>query len=192
MILYYNHSFQICDLVIEVPANLGIKWSPNVEYIFEFSSPDLSPSTESYQGTANPSETFWTKLKAQVRVQAFNDHTLRAQLYQVRFYTANGPTTLKTAHEILSANELAYDAYYHEEEAEFIKFVEEPMMFSLKRGLLKNMIVSADEPSCVTMIKKSLFAELQNIGSTFGLKLIKKQPIMSVLQIALKAKKIDV
>ena len=46
--------------------------------------------------------------------------------------------------------------------------------------------------SCVTKIKKFLLGELQNVDSTFGLKLLKKQPIMSVLQIALKAKKIDV
>ena len=163
-----------------------------MEYIFEFSSPDLSPSTETYQGTTSPSKRFGIKLKAQVRVQAFNDHTLRVQLDQVRYYTADGPTTLKTAHEILCADELSYDAYNHKEEAEFKKFVEEPMMFSLKRGLLKNMIVSADEPSCVTKIKKYLLGELQKVDATFGLKLLRKQPIMSVLQIALKAKKIDV
>ena len=163
-----------------------------MEYIFDFSSSDLSPSRETYKGTTSPSKRFGIKLKAQIRVQAFNDHTLRAQLDQVRFYTADGPTTFKTAHEILSADELAYDSYKHKEDAEFKKFVEEPMMFSLKRGLLKDMIVSADEPSCVTKIKKFLLGELQNVDSTFGLKLLKKQPIISVLQIALKAKKIDV
>ena len=185
-------SSAISNLVIEVPSNLGIKWSPNVEYIFDFSSPYLSPRTETYLGSANPSKRFGIKLKAQIRVQAFNDHTLRAQLDQVRFFTADGPITLKTAHEILSTDELAYDSYNHKDEAEFKKFVQEPMMFSLKRGLVKNMIVSADEPSCVTKIKKSLLGELQNADATFGLKLLRKQPIISVLQIALKVKKIYV
>merc|ERR1712126_659621 len=85
---------------------------------------------------------------------------------------------------------LAYDSYNHEEgefneEGEFMKYLEEPMMFSLKRGLLKNMIVSMDEPKCVTKIKKLLFGELQNVNSTFGLKFLKRQPILAVLRATL-------
>jgi len=183
--------------VTEVPSNFGIKWNPNVEYIFEFKSKDLIPIPESHEGLSNPTPNFGINMKAQVRVQSFNDHTLRAKLDQVRFYTTAGPITLKTAHEILGANELAYDSYNHEkgvfnEEGEFMKYLEEPMMFSLKRGLVKNMIVSMDEPKCVTKIKKLLLGELQNVNSTFGLKFLKKQPILAVLRTTLKAKKVDV
>merc|ERR1712098_449529 len=78
------------------------------------------------------------------------------------------------------------------EEGEFMKYLEEPMMFSLKHGLVKNMIVSMDEPKCVTKIKKLLLSELQNVNSTFGLKFYEKQPILAVLRTALKAKKVDV
>ena len=49
-----------------------------------------------------------------------------------------------------------------------------------------------DEPKCVTKIKKLLFGELQNVNSTFGLKFLKKQPILAVLKTTLKSKKIDV
>ena len=190
---YLIHYFCI---VTEVPSNFGVKWSPNVEYIFEFKSKDLTPIPETHEGLSNPSPNFGIKLKAQVRVQSFNDHTLRAQIDQVRFYTTAGPITLKAAHEILGANELAYDAYNHEggefnEEGEFMKYLEEPMMFSLKHGLVKNMIVSMDEPKCVTKIKKLLLGELQNVNSTFGLKFLKKQPILAVLRTALKAKKVE-
>merc|ERR1712126_420533 len=139
-----------------------------------------------HEGLSNPTPNFGINLKAQVRVQSFNDHTLRAKLDQVRFYTTAGPITLKTAHEILGANELAYDSYNHEK-GEFKKYLEEPMMFSLKRGLVKNMIVSMDEPKCVTKIKKLLLGELQNVNSTFGLKFLKKQPILAVLRTTLKA-----
>ena len=168
-----------------------------MEYIFEFNSKDLTPIPETHEVLSNPTPNFGIKLKAQVRVQSFNDHTLRAKLDQVRFYTTAGPITHKTAHEILGANELAYDSYNHEEgefneEGEFMKYLEEPMMFSLKRGLLKNMIVSMDEPKCVTKIKKLLLGELQNVNSTFGLKFLKKQPILAVLRTTLKSKKIDV
>ena len=74
---------------------------------------------------------------------------------------------------------------------EFKNDLEEPMMISLKRGLMKNMIVSKDEPKCVITVKKSLYAELQNLDSTFGLKHLKKQPILAVLPVPSRPKKID-
>ena len=65
------------------------------------------------------------------------------------------------------------------------------MMFSLKRGLIKNMIVSKDEPILITRIKTSLLAELQNVNATFSLKHLKKLPIIAVLPIPSKPRKVD-
>ena len=130
-------------------------------------------------------------MKAQVKVQSFSDHTLRVQMNHIRFYTSTGPATFEAAHEILGSDEFSLFGASSQGLTEFKKYLEEPMMISLKRGLMKNMIVSKDEPTCVTAIKESLFAELQKLNSTFGLKYLKKQPIVSVLPIPSRPKKVN-
>ena len=111
---------------------------------------------------------------------------------RIRFYTAAGPISLMTAHEILGVGEVAFSARSHGM-TEFKRFLEEPMMFSEKRGLLKNLVVSKYEPDCVTKIKKSLMAELQkSSASSQGLKLLKKQAILKPLQVPAQPKKTDV
>ena len=129
-------------------------------------------------------------MKAQVKVQSFSDHTLRVQINHIRFYTSTGPTTFEAAHEILGSDEFSLFGASSQGLTEFKKYLEEPMLISLKRGLMKNMIVSKDEPKCVITVKKSLFAELQNVDSTFGLKHLKKQPILAVLPVPSRPKKI--
>ena len=109
----------------------------------------------------------------------------------IQFYTSSGPVTLEAAHEILGSGEFSLFGASSRGIKEFKNDLEAPMMISLKRGLMKNMIVSKDEPTYVTTIKKVLFAELQKLDSTFCLKHLKKQPIVSVLPIASRLRKVN-
>ena len=93
----------IFHLVIKVPSNIDVKWKPNEENIFEFSSENIAENIESPYLLSNPNHNSGLKLKAQVKVQSFSDHTLRAQMNHIRFYTSNGPITLEAAHEILGS-----------------------------------------------------------------------------------------
>ena len=178
-------------LVTKVPSKIDVKWKPNEENVFEFRSEDLAQNVGHPHLLSNPNTNSGIKMKAQVKVQSFSDHTLRVQMNHIRFYTSTGPTTFEAAHEILGSDEFSLFGASSQGLTEFKKYLEEPMMISLKRGLMKNMIVSKDEPKCVIIVKKSLFAELQNVDSTFGLKHLKKQPILAVLPVPSRPKKID-
>ena len=178
-------------LGIKVPSNTDVKWRPNEENIFEFTSENLAEYIESPHRLSSPNHYAGLKLKAQVKVQSFSDQTLRAKMTHIRFYRSAGPVTLETAHEILGTGEIFLFRTLNHGIKEFKNYLEEPMMISMKRGLMKNMIVSKDEPTCVTAIKESLFAELQTLNSTFGLKYLKKQPIVSVLPIPSRPKKVN-
>ena len=109
----------------------------------------------------------------------------------VRFFTSTGHTTLKTAQDILGSSDFSSFGISRHEVKEFKEYLEEPMIFSLKRGWIKSMIISKDEPILITRIKKSLLAELQNVNATFSLKHLKKLPIVAVLPIPSKPKKVD-
>ena len=181
----------IFHLVIKVPSNIDVKWKPNEENIFEFSYliSAMSAEDNDYMHlSSDPNISNGLKLKAQVKVQSFSDQTLRAKMNHIRFYTSAGPVTLETAHESLGDAEVFLIRTLNHGIKEFKNYLEEPMMISMKRGLMKNMIVSIDESSCVTAIKKLLFAELQKLNSTFGLKHLMKQPIVSVLPIPSRPK----
>ena len=167
------------------------QWKANVESVFDFNSQELSGDKNADGTFSYPNLNSGIKLKAQVKVQSFADHTLRAQINRIRFYTAGRPISLMNAHEVLGEGEVAFSARSHGV-SEFKRFLEEPMLFSEKRGLLKNLVVSMNEPECVTKIKKSLMAELEKPSATQGLTLLKKQAIMNPLQIPSQPKKIDV
>ena len=178
-------------LGIKVPSNTDAKWRPNEENIFEFTSENLAEYIESPHRLSSPNHYAGLKLKAQVKVQSFSDHTLRAQMNHIQFYTSSGSVTLEAAHEILGADMFSLFGTSSHGMKEFKNDLEEPMMISLKRGFMKNMIVSEDEPTCVTTIKKYLCSELQKFNSNFGLKHVKKQPIVSVLPIPSRPRKVD-
>ena len=144
-------------LGIKVPSNTDVKWRPNEENIFEFSSENLAENIVSSHLLSSPNHNAGLKLKAQVKVQSFNDHTLRVQMNHIRFYTSSGSITLEAAHEILGSGEFALFGSLSHGIKEFKNYLEEPMMISMKRGLMKNMIVSKDEPTYVTAIKKVSF-----------------------------------
>ena len=167
------------------------QWKANVESVFEFNSQELSGDKNADGTFSYPNLNSGIKLKAQVKVQSFTDHTIRAQINEARFYTSAGPISLMTAHEIFAVGEVTFNARSHGM-SEFKRFLEEPMMFSEKRGQLKNLVVSKNEPECVTKIKMSLMAEFQKSSARQGLKLLKKQAILKPLQVPPEPKQINV
>ena len=178
-------------LAAEAPIIHGPQWKPNVETIFEFNSRDLTDGLKVESPFSNPQHNPSVKLKALVNVQSFSDHTLRAQLNQIQFYTDAGPISFMTAHDVLGSGEVVSGAPEHDLST-FKRFLEEPMMVSVKRKKLKNFLVANKEPHCVTNIKKSLMAELEKSNGSLGLKLLKKQAILKPLRIPSQPKKIDI
>ena len=85
-LIYYSHIFY---LGIKVPSNTDVKWRPNEENIFEFTSENLAEYIESPHRLSSPNHYAGLKLKAQVKVQSFSDHTLRAQMSHIQFYTSS-------------------------------------------------------------------------------------------------------
>ena len=124
-------------------------------------------------------------------MQVLGDNTLRAQINHFQFYTATGRTSLPTTDDVVTVNELTFDATGYEI-PELTQYLEQPMMVTAKRGRMKNLFVSRDEPQVVTNVKKFLLAEFQKADASSVLKLVKKQPILAPLQIPSHPKKIDI
>ena len=130
-------------------------WAPETESLFRFESqvltgiPDIDKSH--YAGV---------KLMANVRVQAANDYTLRVKLEQPRFMTLNGEISLTQAYRVIGNGGPRANAKEHLSQ-QFRKFLEEPMLVHLKKGLVQSFFVARDEPVAVTNIKRSLLAQLQ-------------------------------
>ena len=118
---------------------------------------------------------------AEVKVQSFTDKTLRVKLDHVRFYSNGNPMNLTDAHQRLET-EMGHGGSMGHTEQTFKKFLEEPMLVYTKRGLIKKLIVSQNEPSEVTEMKKLLVSKLEMSKDDASLKLIKKQAIRTPLE----------
>ena len=136
-------------------STLRYGWAPGTESHFRFESqvltgiPDIQNSQ--YAGL---------KLAAHVRVQAFHDYTLRVKLEQPRFITLNGEISITEARRIIG-NGGSRSGAKENLPQEFRRFLEEPMLVHLKRGLVESFFVSQDEPVAITNIKRSLLSQLQ-------------------------------
>jgi hypothetical protein len=130
-------------------------WSPLTESVFRFESQVLKGIPEirntQYAGL---------KITAQVRVQAFQDYTLRVKMEHPRFVTLNGDISLTEANRII-ANGGPHSGAKDVSLGSFQRYLEEPIVVHLKRGLIENFFVSRDEPVSVTNIKRSLLSQLQ-------------------------------
>ena len=130
-------------------------WSPHTESVFRFESqvltgiPDIRNSQ--YAGL---------KITAQVRVQAFQDYTLRVKMEQPRFVTLNGEISITEANRII-ANGGPHSGAKDVSLGSIQRYLEEPIVVHLKYGLIENFFVSHDEPVSVTNIKRSLLSQLQ-------------------------------
>ena len=121
------------------------------------------------------------KLVAKVKLQSFSDKTLRVKLSHVRFYSNGDQMNLTDAHQRLETGMGQGGSMGHTEQT-FKKLLEEPMLVYTKRGLIKKLIVSQNEPGEVTEMKKLLVSKLEMSKDNASLKLIKKQAISTPLE----------
>ena len=121
------------------------------------------------------------KLVANVKVQAFNDKTLRVKLNQIRFYSNGSIISLDKAHEILG-QEISNEGAIGHTVKKFKEMLTMPFLLHTKRGLVKNVIVSQNEPAEVTEIKKLVASNLEKNTSHVRLQLIMKKAIIVPLK----------
>lgn len=116
-------------------------WQPHKELVFRFQSQVLSGIPE-----INDEQYGGLRLTSTVRVQSFQDYSLKIKLDNTRFFTVNGE--VREFHQDNIPEELR-------------SHLEKPFEVHLKRGVVENFFVAQDEPIVVTNIKKALLSQLQ-------------------------------
>ena len=165
-------------------------WSPNAETVLRYKSNDLTSSFQDAQqlnGFNNPNS---VHMVADVKVQAFNDETLRVKLERMRFYGRNGEVSTIEAHEILDPISSGNGHDMHGAQ-DFKTFLEDPMLILVKKGRAKNLLVSKNEPDCITKIKQELANGLLQNGQSQSLQVVKKTGIIKPMRMSTNVKKID-
>ena len=157
-------------------ASFRTPWNPNVESLFTFTSPDVLGLMKTTYMPSSSNFDNLVKLVAEVKVQSFSDKTLRVKLDHARFYSNGNEISLIDAHRLMETV-MPHGISLGHTEQEFKKFLMEPMLVYTKRGLIKKLLVSQNEPTEVTEIKKSLASQLEKKKGQTGLQLIKKQAI---------------
>ena len=115
------------------------KWTPETEEIFHYESKIPSSSPD------------WFGIDAQVRVQAFGDHTLRLKFEGSKIY-----------HQINDTLELPVSPMVLKS---LLGYLEETVLVQLKRGHVRSFFVNLNEPSEVTNIKKSFLYKISHDSS---------------------------
>ena len=168
-----------------VPSGQNLKhgnlWSSNVESLYKLELPNL---IEALRKSEQPTSNFvghLLKLVTNVKVQAFNDKTLRVKLSQIRFHSNGSIVSLDKAHQILG-QEISNEGAIGHTVKKFKKMLTMPFLLHTKRGLVKNVIVSQNEPAEVTEIKKLVASNLENNTSHALLQLIMKKAIIVPLK----------
>ena len=131
------------------------------------------------------------KLVAKVKVQAFGDMTLRVKLGQILFYLDGRIVNQRTAHQILRVETSNLVAVDHNDQR-FKKMLTAPFLVHIKRGVVKKIIVSKNEPTEVTEIKKVLAANLEEKSSHAHLQLLMKTAIIIPLETPRFPMKVDI
>ena len=170
--------------------NNGYSWSPNVESVFKYTSADLGNALR------KPSMPYSTilghplKLEGEVKVQAFNDQTLRVKLDHIHFYSNGTEVSLTNAHQILDTERSNGGLLGHTAQI-FENSLIAPFMVLTKGGVLKKMIVSKNEPAEVTEIKKMLAFDLEMKTNQAQLRLVMKNAVNTPLATPRLPTKID-
>ena len=130
-------------------------WAPGMEKVFRFESQVLTgiPDIDNSQFAG-------VKVMAKVRVQSFQDYTLRIQIEDSKLITLNGKIDLTDANRIIG-NGGSRSGSQSSFPQEFKTHLESPILVHLKRGLVESFYVAQDEPVAVTNLKRSLLAQLQ-------------------------------
>ena len=131
------------------------------------------------------------KLVGNVKVQAFNDKTLRVKLNQIRFYSNGSNLSIEKAHQILEHERSNEGAIGHTD-ITFKKMLAMPFLLHTKRGLIKKVIVSQNEPAEVTEIKKLVASNLEQKRNHVLLQLIMKRAIIVPLKTPRFPKRVDI
>ena len=169
----------------------GYLWSPNVEYTFEYTSPNLMNAMRKYSLHVSTFGSNPLKLVAKVKVQAFGDLTLRAKLDQILFYSNGRIVNEENAHQILRDETSNLVGINHNDHT-FKKMLRTPFLLHIKRGVVKKMIVSRNEPAEVTEIKKLLASNLEKKSGHVHLQLLMKTAIIIALETPRFPMKVDI
>ena len=130
------------------------------------------------------------KLEGEVKVQAFNDQTLRVKLDHIHFYSNGTEISLTNAHQILHTERSSGGLMGHTVQI-FENSLIAPFMVLTKGGVLKKMIVSMNEPAEVTEIKKLLASDLEMKTNQVQLDLVMKKAISTPLETPRFPSKVD-
>ena len=130
------------------------------------------------------------KMAADVKIQSFSDKTLRVMLDNIRFYSNGIEVSLTNAHQILEDQKSNRGGISHTAKS-FRKYLTTPFMLNTKLGVVKNVIVSQNEPSEVTEIKKLLASDIENKGNHAQLEIVMKTAIISPLEVPKFPMKVD-
>ena len=127
---------------------------------------------------------------AEVRVQAFNDKTLRVKLERMKFFSQDEEITMDKAHGMLDLMSSPNGQMVHDTQA-FKTSLEEPMLIFVKKGKAKDVVVSKNEPDCASKMKVTLVYALMEKGKNQNVEIIKKGAIKKAFQIPSRPKKIN-
>merc|ERR1719244_1397888 len=119
-------------------------------------------------------------------------HELKSYTYPwwYQFYGRNGEVSMIEAHEILDPISSGNGHDMHGAQ-DFKTFLEDPMLILVKKGRAKNLLVSKNEPDCITKIKQELANGLLQNGQSQSLQVVKKTGIIKPMRMSTNVKKID-
>jgi len=174
----------------EAPTGYTQMWSPNAETVLRYKSNDLTSSFQDAQQFNGFNDPKTVHMVANVKVQAFNDDTLRVKLEHMRFYGRNGEVSMMEAHQILDPMSSGSGHSMHGAQV-FKTFLEDPMLIFVKKGQAKNLLVSKNEPECITKIKQEVANGLLQNGQPQSLHVVKKTGIIEPMRMSTNVKKVD-
>jgi len=175
-----------------VATSDGHLWSSNVETIFRYKSNDLASMIhDRRQLSSHLNIQLPVHLVADVKVQAFSDKTIRVKLEHINFLSNNNEITMIEAHRVIDMISPQNGGAVHGAQA-FKTSMEEPIMILVKQGKAKKIIVAQNEPDCVSKVKMALVSHLMRTGLNPNLQVVKKQAIITPIEVASQAKTLDV
>ena len=156
-------------------------WFLNVESLLKYTLPNLvNEIRKTVQSTSTIDEQP-LRFDADVRVQAFGDHTLRVKIEHIHFSSNGNQISLQKAHQILD-NERSNQGVNGHTAQRFRNSLTTPFLIHTKRRLVTRVVVSKNEPSEVTVIKKLLASDLGKNGRKVNLQLLMKKAIATPME----------
>ena len=173
-----------------VPAGNNRLWSPNVETVLKYKSIDLTSMLQNNQQLDQLNVPSPVTMEADVKVQAFRDETLRVKIEHTKFYSQNEEVSVINAHRILDMI-ISENGHGRHGAHTFKTSLEQPMMIQVKNGRAKDVLVTKNEPNCVSKMKVMLVKALMPNVENQELKIVKKESIMKPFEKAPSPKRIN-